>query len=121
MPNRVQSDEVAILFEGSESVDFEPFIADAHILVDEALLGAGYLDPKLKMIEKYLAAHLYILTSERGGLTLLKVGESEERYSPKTMSGLRGTRFGELAASLDTTNALAALLEPSRKALFRLV
>lgn len=99
------------------------FIADAHVIVDDLLTGKGLTEAKLKLIEKYLAAHLYTLSQEHGGLVREKIGEAEQQFaSPGSGTGLRSTRFGAMALTLDPTGTLEAnLVGGSKKALFRVV
>ena len=122
MANRVHSEVLARLVGVDPSTDLTSVIDDAHVLVDETLLAAGFTVDKLKLIEKYLAAHLYVLSHEKGGLTGQKVDDASESYATaKGQIGLRATRFGQVVVGLDTSNSLTLSLEPSRKAQFRLV
>lgn len=122
MANRVHSETLARLVGVAPETDLTSFIDDAHVLVNETLLAAGFTADRLTLIEKYLAAHLYVLSYEKGGLTGQKVDDASESYSTaKGQVGLRANRFGQMVAGLDTSNLLTLSLEPSRKAQFRLV
>jgi hypothetical protein len=96
-------------------------IDTANLLVDEELVGeADHSDARLKKIELYLSAHYVALTEEGGGVTRSKLGDADESYANVYDAGLQSTRFGQNAASLDTSGILAALT-PKLKAAFRVV
>lgn len=124
MANRVTAQQLADTI-GVQSLDgLDSFISDAHLLVDQVLLPLNQTAAQLMLMEKYLAAHLWVISAEKGGLTLSRVDDAEERYvnsnsAGKSPVGLRSTRFGMLLVALDTTRALVKLFESSRQALFR--
>jgi hypothetical protein len=120
---RITEDDLRAIVEDDPNQSVLPFIVDAHLLVDEILGSSGLTDGRLTLIEKYLAAHLFTLSAEHGGLTMQRIGETEERYQTTNTPqyGLRSTRFGQLILGLDTTGQLeATLVGGSKKALFRL-
>jgi hypothetical protein len=126
MAARVQEDDLRAIVEDDPSQPVQNFIDDAHLLVEEILNPGGHsvlTEGRLTLIEKYLAAHLFTVSVEHGGLTLQRIGETEERYQPSAgpQPGLRGTRFGQLILGLDSTNLLESqLVGGTKKALFRL-
>ena len=98
-------------------------ITDAKTIVD-GWLGAKVVtvaDPTLKLLYKNMAAHLYLMTKERGGLTSKKIGESSETYAKTVGDGLRSTSFGRMVLALDPTGLLEKV-DPGvkKKAQFRL-
>jgi len=89
----------------------------ATVIVTEDLAGKGLTDDRLDAIELNLAAHFAIISLERGGLIRQKVGASEEEYAPVNgKNSLSTTLFGQQAAALDTSGALAALTAPALRA-----
>jgi len=101
--------------------DTTPFINAAHLIVTEDLANSGHSNDRLKQIELYLAAHFVCVTEESGGLTSSKVGQASETYGGKFTQGFNLTRYGQQAVVLDTTGALAALAEPTKKAEFSVI
>jgi hypothetical protein len=126
MAARVSEPELRAIVDDVPSQQVQSYIDDAHLLVEEILNPGGVsvlTEGRLALIEKYLAAHLFVLSEEKGGLTLDKIGETEERYvtTSTPQYGLRSTRFGQFILGLDTTGQLEAqLVGGSKKALFRL-
>jgi hypothetical protein len=122
---RVTEEELRLLVEDDPAKPVIHFIEDAHILVDDLLLGQSptFTEARLKLIEKYMSAHFFLLAEERGGITQEKIGEASQTYAtPNKGSGLASTRYGALAISLDPTGILeASLVGGSKKALFRVV
>ena len=52
--------------DATKSVDH--YIADANLLVTELLATSGYSAERLELIERYLAAHFYLLGEQEGGI-----------------------------------------------------
>lgn len=98
-------------------------IESANVLVNETLGDAGLSDDRLTMIERFLAAHFAILSTQGGGIARRSVGESSETYrTPKeSMQGLNSTVWGQQALAADTTGTLSALGSGGLKAEFRVV
>jgi len=100
------------------------YINDASLLVTEVLGTSGLTPERLEVIERYLAAHLYVLGEQEGGVFEEKIGEStEKRGSTFTLGrGLALTRFGQLVLSWDSTGSFADMETASakKKAQFRL-
>ena len=121
---RVTEAELKAYVSAAADQDVSQFVNDAS-----TLMGAYFGDTPAfgeaiaKLIEKNLAAHTYLLTVERGGMTAQKIGDSSETYARGDGStGMGSTRFGALAVSLDPTGTLAKLVNPTkRKAQFRSV
>jgi hypothetical protein len=120
---RVTDAELREILADAGTTPVANFIADAHIIVDDLLLGKGLSEDRLKLIEKYYAAHLYTISAERGGIIREKIGESDQSYvNPGAQSGLRSSRFGQVALGFDTTGILESMLVGGqKKALFRVV
>lgn len=123
MPARVLPLELSKIFpQGVEDHDeLQPFIDTAHLIVDEELLNAGHSESRLKLIEMYLAAHLAVISLERGGVVKKTIGEAEETYqsSNQNTTGLVTTRFGQQVITLDTSGRMAAITQHPVKAVFR--
>ena len=100
------------------------YVEDANILVTE-LLGTSTLSAeRLEIIERYIAAHLFVLGQQEGGIFEEKMGESTVKTgSTFTLGqGLKLTRWGQMALALDTTGALSQIEGGKKKtALFRVV
>lgn len=98
-------------------------IVTAANLVDTHLLNAGHSANTLEQIEMYLAAHLVALTEEKGGLVRSQFGDAEEWFSDQYNTGLRMTRFGQIALAIDSSGILANISASSAglKAQFRIV
>jgi hypothetical protein len=111
-----------------DGADMSLFIEQAHLVVDDALGDSEHSDQRLRLIELNLAAHYAVVALERGGLTVRRIGEAEERYANSmasansaTMVRLSSTRFGQQALMLDTTGILAKLNTAGGTAEFRVV
>jgi len=85
------------------------FIETATTLVTDALGTSALTDTTLEEIERWLTAHLIAYTLERQS-------KSEEAGSAKIVyagdlaqEGLKGTTYGQMAVSLDTTGTLKSL------------
>jgi hypothetical protein len=122
MANRVTNNEVKVIVETSIADVTTPFIDNAHLLVEEELLGLGLSEARLKMIEMYLAAH-YVSLAPGGDGNLLrsKTGQSEDEYAGNFSEGLALTRYGQQAISLDTSGTLANMATTGKRAEFRVV
>ncbi len=96
-------------------------IDTANAYVNDHLQNEGLSDDALRRVELYLAAHFAALTEERGGLTRSSAMEASESYANIYDEGLRATRFGQQAITLDSTGKLASMTRGSLKAQFRVV
>lgn len=123
MANRVSAQDLTAYVRVDVAVDLTPYLDDAHLLVEARLAGKGLSEGLLTLIEKNMAAHLYLLGREDGGIVAEKTGESSSTYAgSKTLgAGMSSTRFGQMVLGLDTTGSFASMDKPGRKALFRVV
>lgn len=101
--------------------DTTPFINIAHLVVSEQLSGKGLSTDRLTQIELYLAAHFTAVTEERGSLKSIKIGESTDTFDTMAGQGLKLTRFGQQAISLDTSGTLKSMGVQTLPAQFRVV
>ena len=104
MANRVSEQELREYLPGvPSSVSLAQYLDDANALV-AAKMGPtpGIGESLAKLVEKNLAAHLYTVTQERGGVVEKTVGESSERYAASTTKegGIGSTSFGQMVLSL---------------------
>lgn len=120
---RVTDEELREIVETRPDEVVTPFINDAALLVDETLgILPNMTEARLTLLEKYLAAHLWVLAKEKGGLTSEKKGESAASYVTPKGKGLSSTRFGGLVRNLDTTGLLEKVLSGEvKKAQLRVV
>jgi hypothetical protein len=121
MPTRVSEDELKVLIETRPDEVVQPFIDDAEVLIDETLDASQFTPARLAMIEKYLAAHLWVVAQEKGGVTSEKVLDAANSYRKYDGTGLSATRFGQQVIAFDTTGALDKVLSYSKKAQLRVV
>ena len=115
--------EVRAILDGVDpSLSLTPFIDQADMFITEDLAGKGLTALRLKNIELNLAAHYYTISKERGGLTLQRIGEAEERYGGVDISytGFKSTRFGQQALAMDTSGTLQSL-DTTNKAEFGVI
>jgi hypothetical protein len=108
----------------ADSTDLSPFLDSAEVVVTEDLVGTLMTDERKRLISIYLAAHFATLAIERGGLTRLKTGTSEEEYNTlfgRSDQGFRLTRYGQQAVALDTSGILDLMSRQSLQAEFRVV
>ena len=121
MPTRVSEGELKEIVEARADEVVQSYIDDANLLVDETLDLALFSAERLKLIEKYLAAHLWVIAKERGGVTLEKTLEAQNMYKKYDGVGLSATRFGQQVIAFDFTGALDKALSYSKKAQLRVV
>lgn len=124
MVARITQDQLRKYVDAPADIDLQDYIDDASLIVDEKL---GTANPplssgRLALIEKNIAAHFYVLSVEKGGLTLETMGKATNEYAnPFKGAGLGSTRFGSMAISLDENGALGDLAQTKKRALFRVV
>lgn len=100
----------------------DSFIETANLLVNELLVDSGLSDDRKKLIEKYLAAHFFSLSTEQGGLVKEQVGDASRSYNMMTKNlGLNFTRFGQQVLVFDTTGKLGAAGSSRPPAMFQVV
>lgn len=103
------------------SRDTTSFIAQAVLIYTEDLTLAGHSASRQDLITLYLATHFVAITEERGGLKYSKTGDASESYSDQYGQGLKLTRFGQQAISLDTSGTLASMASTNNTALLTVV
>jgi hypothetical protein len=91
--------------------DVALFLTTAQNFVTTHLSGKGLDSTELDQITLYLAAHLTILTTEKGGQRREKLGEADESYRVPgdKDTGLAQTRFGQMAMMMDSSGTLASM------------
>lgn len=120
MPTLNDPADLAVLIEEAPGEDLQPFLDDANLLITD-ILGTSLSPERLKLIEKYLAAHLWVIAAEKGGLTKERALDAENAYQVVDGTGLSSTRFGQQVISFDTTGELDKALSYKKKAQLRLV
>ena len=119
--SRVSDNELRELVEAGNGEQLTPYIEDAHLLIDETLDLSSFTDGRLKLIEKYLAAHLWVISKEKGGLQMEKALDATNIYQKLQGTGLSATRFGQQVIAFDTSGALDKVLSYAKKAQLRVV
>lgn len=93
-------------FEGLTASELQVFIDDASAHVTEKL-GSNTTEANLKIVEKWLAAHLASMKEQR--ISKSRIGDTEFTYEGAfSESGLNSTRYGQMAIALDPTGRLRA-------------
>ena len=88
------------------SMDMTPFIAAAHLLVDQYMLQAGLGEDILFEMERWWSAHL--AESADPGTSKKDLGTTALTFrSGKLGVGLEGTMFGQQVLIMDVTGTLA--------------
>ena len=121
MPIRTDETKVKNLVETQAGESVQWAIDDASLIVDEVLGTSSLTAGRLELIERYLAAHFWVLAKEKGGLTSEKALDATNTYRKFDGAGLSATRFGEQVAVYDTTGELDKVLSFKKTAQFRLV
>lgn len=106
MATRVAEDQVTSLLQNS-SADVTQALEIANDMVTAMLVGKSLTDTILARIELFLAAHLYTLTTTDGPLAAQTIGEATERYHDIYGPGLKATKYGQQAITMDTSLTLA--------------
>ncbi len=93
------------------SSDLAPFIAAAGAIVDgvaECATAQGLTlgDDRLALLETWLAAHCYAQMDPT--YTAKSTGGASGSYTGQTGMYLEGTRYGQMAVTLDTSGCLAS-------------
>jgi hypothetical protein len=109
----------------NQTIDPDPAIEIADVLVDDQLVGKGLSETMLDKIALFLAGHFALLMSVDGPLATQEVGEARERYHNIYGPGLQSTVFGQQAIMFDTSGTLSKLAakasNPKLGALFTVV
>ncbi len=88
------------------TIDTQPYIVCATLVVTERLVPVGYSADRLRQIELYLSAHLASLQDP--GLIELTADGATARYDRgKLGTGLNGTQYGQQIQWLDYLGILA--------------
>lgn len=98
--------------------NMEPFIVAANMLVTRACTGdAGpspaYSAEELEIIERWLSAHFYAISSPRA-MKEIADGISKD-YQSKVDLGLDLSHYGQMAMRLDTNGGLATINEDTKE------
>jgi len=98
--------------------NLEPFIVAANMLVTRACTGeAGptpsYSAEELEIIERWLSAHFYAVSSPRA--TAESADGISKSYQSKIGFGLNLSHYGQMAMRLDTNGGLAAINEETKE------
>lgn len=115
---RTTSDNVkAILLPGRDydtanAPSLAPFIDTASAIVDDVVTcltrkGLTLSATRLELIERWLAAHVY-QQSDQGYASRSTEGASAS-FQGQTAMYLEGTKYGQMALSLETNGCLAAI------------
>ena len=88
------------------SIDTDPFIQAANLIVTNRLGSAGLDDTLLKEIERWFAAHLVAIREPQ--VKSVKAGDSQDTYFVgKEGKGLEATPYGQQVKVLDPTGLMA--------------
>lgn len=79
----------------------------AQQIFDAVLEDCGYTQAQQDVIVTWLAAHFQAVIDDEGGVTMIQQGERQKRISDTFGENLRGSRYGQMAVSLDTCGKLA--------------
>ena len=95
-------------------MDTTPFIEASNAIIDSTcLLKSAYTEPRLELIERWLAAHFCAINDPR--TTQEQAGSVSSSFESKVDLGLSLTRYGQQAMLLDTDGNLAALNNAQKK------
>ena len=98
------------------TADSNSFIDTADIVVTEYLSGKGLSTSLLDKITLYLAAHLTVITVEKGGLKSSKTGDAKDVWVTSSMGeGLKATRYGQTVEFLDSSGTLVNSNKPTAR------
>lgn len=84
-------------------------IDDAKAYVDDVLEAEAIPDALLSRIEIALASHFAALRDDNLALERTRIGDVSVRREGDSGQGLRSTRWGQKAISMDPTGTLAGL------------
>lgn len=106
---RIQATDLEDIFDTDlTAIQLNAFIAGAHVIVNENLVGKGLSEALLTEIEKWLAAHLASIRDQRVQSENI-AGEYSVTYQGKTGLGLDATLYGQMVKQFDHTGTLATL------------
>ena len=104
---RTTPENIEKIVEVDEDIDLEVFILMANELTTECCGESGYTDARLELIERWLAAHFYVIRDPRTSSE--SAGVSASYRNPNVGMEIQGTKEGQQALLLDTAGGLAAL------------
>lgn len=113
MAIRTNESEVQAVIETQDGHDLSPFIINASVLVDRVSTkaienGTTLSDNELKVIETYIAAHLYFLRYPK--VAELNRGKVKAKFQVGQLGkGLDSSFWGQYALSLDHSGTLASV------------
>ena len=111
MTVRTTSISVQGIVEVDSAIALTPFIAAASSVVTSRCVDlyttAVYSDETLELIERWLAAHFYLIRDRRAKSE--SMGGASASYHDAGRIGLESTEYGQMAMALDTAGGLAAL------------
>jgi hypothetical protein len=93
-------------------VDLDPFIETADALVDAVVECAdpALTDAKLELLSRWLAAHAYAQMDQTKSSE--STADASGSFHGQTGFFLRGTKYGQMALTLDNSGCLAAVTDP---------
>ena len=104
---RTTPEQVGLIVELDEDIDITSPITMANELVTEVCSGKGYTDARMELIERWLAAHFYVIRDPRASSE--SAGVSQSYANPSVGMMIHGTKEGQQALLLDTAGGLASL------------
>ena len=105
MPQLTEDCEVEKIITTTKAI--QPFIEAAVAITDDCFEGVTISNALLKQVQTWLAAHLIAMTEP--GVRSERVLSAAVTYDGRTDMGLDGSRFGQMAKTLDSTGCLANL------------
>jgi hypothetical protein len=110
MAIRVTADEVKEIMDGCTLTDtvIEAFIESASLVIDNGYVGISISDATLKVLEKWLTAHLIASTVFRTAAEE-EVDNIKIKYTGKWGEKLLLTPYGQMLTILDPTGTILQL------------
>ena len=110
MASRVTAEEVKAILNDTELTDdiIDTYISSANVFVNQVLVSTSLSSDVLKEIERWLTAHMIVISRER--LTKEEgAGGAKVVYMGEVGKGLEATPYGQMVLELDTTGKMASL------------
>ncbi len=108
MAIRTTTVAVAKIIEVDTTIDLDPFIEVASMLVDQVEVEEPtYLAPLLELIERWLAAHFYAIRDNR--IDTEKAGPVSQKNQFRVGLNFNVTIYGQQALTIDFKGVLATL------------
>ena len=109
MAKRTTSVKVQAILDTEQSLEqIEAYIDIATLMVDEVAVVGTLTTAMLAELERWLTAHLIVITKERRGIEEEIDGDTRVKYSDVFGEGLQSTDYGQMVAQIDTTGTLKA-------------